>query len=633
MKMLGTVVVGVTLAGLIGAAHSAEQPSKKPAAPAKKAASISRPSLAGVTWADAPITWDALRGKTVVVLVYAPHPDAEERSGPFFEQLKAAICDKPIVVLAIDASKRGDGGFAYAKKKGCSAPNIILGRDPAMPARLGLECEFFEYDLFDQEGKLSFASDAEVCSPIPLGGQTPQFLLTRIISACPKKRSYLGSFRVLTDDMTPKVKQLLWPLELDRYVSESSLKAAKHKLTDAERQCIDKALDRFLTAQLDAMAKLSRGEPAERLLGYEKATLLSAVYKGRDEAKKAQALGKELAQDAKLRRELAAKRAFQKVMQQAGDDLPARARSMARLAKTFKGTYYGQLAANGGKAPEIFHSRTLNPLKLLPETEQKKLVAQQQAACVEIGKKLPGIVLHAYETKRFLFFSDLSDGFVRNTLLPYLDRMYDELCMLYGLDPAHRIWNGKTVVYTFASEAEYRRFETVCPEMRVTEFAANGACHTNPDGTVTIACYVGDDLNYFAALLVHETTHGFNHFYRSECRLPSWIDEGAAEWVADRTVGGSRGIRGKVAKAVAQMQRTRSLGGDFFTSEHIQLWQYGAAFGITNFLVTYVPKPAAGKTPPGGPHGKSRARAPIAGSSTPSRTARLGKKPSRRSTR
>ena len=38
MKMLGTVVVGVTLAGLIGAAHSAEQPSKNPAAPAKKAA-------------------------------------------------------------------------------------------------------------------------------------------------------------------------------------------------------------------------------------------------------------------------------------------------------------------------------------------------------------------------------------------------------------------------------------------------------------------------------------------------------------------------------------------------------------------------------------------------------------------
>ena len=132
---------------------------------------------------------------------------------------------------------------------------------------------------------------------------------------------------------------------------ESSLKAAKHKLTEDEQQCIDKTLDRFLAAQIDALAKLCQGEPAERLSGYEKAALLAAVYKGRDEAGKADALGKELARDAKFKRELAAKRAFQKVMQQAGDDLAAQARSMARLAKSFKGTYYGQLAANGGKAP------------------------------------------------------------------------------------------------------------------------------------------------------------------------------------------------------------------------------------------------------------------------------------------
>ena len=75
-----------------------------------------------MTWADAPITWDALRGKTVIVLAYAPHPDAEQRSGPFFEKLKAAICDKPIVVLAIDASKKGDGGLRLCEEEGLFGP-------------------------------------------------------------------------------------------------------------------------------------------------------------------------------------------------------------------------------------------------------------------------------------------------------------------------------------------------------------------------------------------------------------------------------------------------------------------------------------------------------------------------------
>ena len=66
--------------------------------------------------------------------------------------------------------------------------------------------------------------------------------------------------------MTPKMKRLLWPLELDRYVSESSLKAAKHKLTEAERQGIDKALDEFLAAELDAVEVLA-GRAGRAALG------------------------------------------------------------------------------------------------------------------------------------------------------------------------------------------------------------------------------------------------------------------------------------------------------------------------------------------------------------------------------
>ena len=108
------------------------------------------------------------------------------------------------------------------------------------------------------------------------------------------------------------MKRLLWPLELDRYMSESSLKAAKHKLTEAERQGIDKALDRFLAAELDAVKRFSPGRAGRAAPAYEKATALAAVYKGRDEADQGRGMAKELARDAKFKRELAAKTAFQK---------------------------------------------------------------------------------------------------------------------------------------------------------------------------------------------------------------------------------------------------------------------------------------------------------------------------------
>ena len=118
-----------------------------------------------------------------------------------------------------------------------------------------------------------------------------------------------------------------------------------------------------------------------------------------------------------------------------------------------------------------------------------------------------------------------------------------------------------------------------------------------------------NDLNYLAALLVHETAHGFNHFYRTQAGLPSWIDEGTAELVTSRIVGASGNAR-READAIAQMRRTHSLGGDFFTRDQIQQWQYGPAFGIVNFLAKYDPGPLAGKPAPRTARGKPVAEPP-----------------------
>ena len=104
---------------------------------------------------------------------------------------------------------------------------------------------------------------------------------------------------------------------------------------------------------------------------------------------------------------------------------------------------------------------------------------------------------------------------------------------------------------------------------------------------MVISCYAGKDPKYFAVVLVHETAHGFAWCYKSADPLPNWLNEGASEWIADRVVVGDNSIRRKVERAMRQMRSTRSLGGDFFTAEHIAAWQYGAAASMTDFLIKY----------------------------------------------
>ena len=259
---------------------------------------------------------------------------------------------------------------------------------------------------------------------------------------------------------------------------------------------------------------------------------------------------------------------------------------------------------------------------MLPEAEQKEFVARQQASSAELLKKLPGSALHAYESKRFLIFSDLSDSLVRDTFLPQLERMYDELCKLYGLDPAQRVWNGKTVIYAFAQEKDFEKLEAMFPEQK--RELGRFVCRVNRDDTVTINCYccwkpnpnrnaptpaeqaanLTKSTASITPAMVHVAAHGFNRLYRTDSRLPSWVDDGVAEWVAKRVDGGTY-ARNARASVLTQLRfNGYRLGGpsyahsDFFSPKGTDnCTRYVAALEIAEFLMGYNPSAARVKAP------------------------------------
>jgi hypothetical protein len=396
--------------------------------------------------------------------------------------------------------------------------------------------------------------------------------------------------------MPAKIKRLLWPYELGRLPSASDLQKLRTGLDEEEQKVVDVAFDRYLDAEVKRIRAGAAGSAEERLSAFERAKRLYATFRTRTQAEDFKELGSQLYQDPEFKKELAARQAYDKALQQSAatrDAAALRPRLMQALARQYKDTFYGELAAHDGKA---VRPKSILAWKDFSEAEIQAAVARQKKFIDEVSSKVPTAGMQSYETRRFLFYSDLPPQIINDRYLPYLDSMYLQLCGAYGFDAGKSIWRGKAIIVAFANQSSFQQFEL--DFYRNTKPGAQGIAHCDLNKNVVISCYAGKDPEYFAVVLVHETAHGFSWCYKSAESLPNWLNEGASEWIAHRVVTGDASIEKKIQVAMAAMRKSRSLGGDFFTIDHIHAWQYGAAASITDFLLNYEPsgRPAGSTT-------------------------------------
>lgn len=190
--------------------------------------------------------------------------------------------------------------------------------------------------------------------------------------------------------------------------------------------------------------------------------------------------------------------------------------------------------------------------------------------------------LRLYETKYFLFYSDL-DPREANNWAGLLDKMYARLCTLFGVKKDTNVWRGKALVFVFQHQNDYQTFQT---EMHGTDASwSAGMCHSFGDGMVHIAFYRQSNQLTFAHVLVHESVHGFIHRYRSPVSIPSWINEGLAEVLASELVpepGRPERIR---QHARNNVQEQGGLPASFFADRQIRPWAYPVAEALTTFMI------------------------------------------------
>ena len=222
------------------------------------------------------------------------------------------------------------------------------------------------------------------------------------------------------------------------------------------------------------------------------------------------------------------------------------------------------------------------------ETDQQhaEALAKSREMVDEVVSLFPGTQL--YETNRFLFVSNIPPQQV-GPYVASLDKMYEWMCRLYGVPRDHKVWlGGKAPIFAFLEQQQFDAFEErFFPEARESlRSLANiyGLSHLNATGEVIISCYRGNDPNDFAQMLVHETSHGFIHRYKTKARLPNWVDEGMADLIGAEMAPASTAVKNREYKALQQLAQQRSLGG-MFAAERIEAGHYGMASNLNRFLL------------------------------------------------
>ncbi|HEY1067952.1 MAG TPA: hypothetical protein VGE52_17645 [Pirellulales bacterium] len=225
-------------------------------------------------------------------------------------------------------------------------------------------------------------------------------------------------------------------------------------------------------------------------------------------------------------------------------------------------------------------ARGVKPWPELSDEEHKQTIDDHKKLIEEMGKVYPG--MQFVETKNFMVYTNIPPEQMRPYVVS-LDEMYTMMCKMYRLPADARVFRGKALIVAFLNEAEFQDSEQRFFGGRGPQ-GAYGVCHSYSSGKVVVCCYRGNNPKAFGSMLVHETSHGFIHRYKTPVDLPSWVNEGMADYIADVVVPGVDDAG--VAAAITRVRQQRNLGGNYYTlNSNIEFWQYGIALSMTRFLI------------------------------------------------
>jgi len=239
------------------------------------------------------------------------------------------------------------------------------------------------------------------------------------------------------------------------------------------------------------------------------------------------------------------------------------------------------------------------------------LTDAERAAAIETMKRDAerimrdaGASMPLVETKYFLLYSELSPK-ETSYWAAQLDGMYDMCMDLFHVERGLNLFWGKAVVFIFPTRERFRVVEASAFGHMARDGVV-GLCHMRGPKVIINSFKDKDELQ-FAAVLLHETTHGIMHRYLTPKKLPTWADEGFADRIAHMAMTRA-GLRNPIDKSrraqgvdylrkdgnIARIVRMNYRDGSWPGESGVG---YAVGYVMCNFMLDVVPRlaPARGK--------------------------------------
>lgn len=330
--VLSTIVTVVALA-LPGLAQAQNPPAGMQMMPVQDV-SLDQ-ALAGVRWQGRIPSQASIGDKTPIVMVYATWcPKCNIWSPDLFAQIREMIQNEPVVLFAINADET-TRGVSYALERNLVGPNIFHGDDPTIVKRMGFDSELFRYSVF-QDGMQS--SRASAGSYFPQNDGTKEFTIVRSM-----KSGMGGSFSILTPEMSPRLREMLWPAEIGAKLDERSLISMRKNMDEKLTDEFNTAVTGYLNRQIETIKASREASIPEQIKGYEIAEMVATDFKSTPQGRACKDLVDKLEEDEAFQDELTAKKLYDQGKQKANSPVTLK-RMMGRVISRYADTHYGQEA-------------------------------------------------------------------------------------------------------------------------------------------------------------------------------------------------------------------------------------------------------------------------------------------------
>jgi hypothetical protein len=173
--------------------------------------------------------------------------------------------------------------------------------------------------------------------------------------------------------------------------------------------------------------------------------------------------------------------------------------------------------------------------KSTPEEDAKAIAVAQQVG-KEVGRILD-LKLAEIQTQHFIIFTDW-DPREYTFLKTNCEAAYSAVSKQFEIPVAQNVFVGKLPVFMFVKHADFIKYAKNIDQFQVPD-TWQGYYSPHSDGTGHLLMWKPDVKKWgdqaervWASVLTHEFTHAFVARYRTNRRIPRWLNEGVAEVIA-----------------------------------------------------------------------------------------------------